>query len=530
MRLDSQSGYFYYFLILFAAGMLCFINLGGTRIFILDEAKNAEAAREMLIGNNWLVPVFNGELRVDKPPLHYWLMMISYKIFGINAFAARFFSALFGVLTIISSYHFTKKFLGRKIAAITAFILCSSIFFVQEFHLAVPDPYLIFFLSFGLFNFYDFYKNQKHSSGLLFYVSIGLAVLAKGPVAIVLSGLTVMTFLIFKKELKLKNILRIRPVIGGLIVLLISVPWFVRVHQLTNGEFTKGFFLDHNLSRFGSEMEGHGGLPIVTWLFVILGLLPFSFFIIQGFVQSWKHRKSDDFVLFSFVLSSVFILFFSISFTKLPNYPMPAYPFVAVLIAFYLKKVLNRKIGLKGYRISLWVLFGITVLIPVTAYILLAYIEHELYSVHLSSIQLAILPAGTALSLYYLKRKKLFESTLALGACFMFLSLELFQFIYPGLSMKSPAVMAKEVMKPDDDVIIYKGYDPALLFNFERTYQIKETKQQIFEFLESKPETKIITKKKFFDTDWLDEDTEVIMEQKALFENYTLVIFKLNRF
>lgn len=209
---------------------------------------------------------------------------------------------------------------------------------------------------------------------------------------------------------------------------------------------------------------------------------------------------------------------------------MPAYPFVAVLIAFYLKKVLNQKIGLKGYRISLWVLFGITVLIPVTAYILLAYIEPELYSVHLSSIQLAILPAGTALSLYYLKRKKLFESTLALGACFMFLSLELFQFIYPGLSMKSPAVMAKEVMKPDDDVIIYKGYDPALLFNFERTYQIKETKQQIFEFLESKPETKIITKKKFFDTDWLDEDIEVIMEQKALFENYTLVIFKLNRF
>ena len=147
----SQHDKFYYILIFFTAVILCFINLGGHPIYILDEAKNAEAAREMFVNNDWLVPTFNGELRTDKPPLHYWFMMISYKIFGVSAFSARFFSAVFGVLTILSTFHYTKKFLNRKIALLTTFILCSSIFFMQEFHLAVPAPVLIFFVSFSPF-------------------------------------------------------------------------------------------------------------------------------------------------------------------------------------------------------------------------------------------------------------------------------------------------------------------------------------------------------------------------------------------
>lgn len=527
MRLDSQSRYFWYFLILLSAGILCFINLGGTPVFILDEAKNAEAAREMLNSNNWLVPFFNDELRVDKPPLHYWFMLTAYQIFGVNPFAARFFSAVFGILTIISAFHFTKKFTDGKTANIVAFVLCSSVFFIQEFHLAVPDPYLIFFLSFGLFNFYDFYNSGRHSSGLLFYASIGLAVLAKGPVAILLSGLIVLVFLILKKDFTVKRILQLKVILGGLLVLLIATPWFLKVHQLTNGEFTKGFFLEHNLDRFSSEMEGHGGLPFVTWAFVLLGLLPFSFFIIQGFVSSWKIRKTNDFVLFAWIVSVVIILFFSISFTKLPNYPMPAYPFAAVLIAVYLKQILDEKIPLKSYKISLWILGGITVLIPIAAWVLLSYVETGLYSAHFSAILLSILTFGTALSIYSLYKRKLFESILSLGFCFMFLSLELFQFIYPGITQKSPAVMAKEIMQTEDPMVIYKGYDPALLFNFQRTIPLKENKEDIIEFAKSNTGTKIITKSKFFDTDWKDEKTEVLLRQKALFENYTLVVFKL---
>ncbi len=528
MSLDSKSDFFYYILILFAAGILCFINLGGTPVYILDEAKNAEAAREMLLGNNWLVPVFNGELRVDKPPLHYWFMILAYKLFGVSEFSSRFFSAVFGVLTIVSTFHFTRKYIDRKAGLITAFILCSAIMFVNEFHLAVPDPYLIFFLSFGLFSFYDFWKTGKHSSGLAFYVSIGLAVLSKGPVAILLPGLIILLFLIFRKELNLKKLVQLRAFSGAVIVLLICLPWFLKVHQLTNGEFTRGFFLEHNIGRFSSEMEGHGGWFFVTWAFVLLGLLPFSFFIIQGFVQSWKRRTTNDFLFFSFLTASVFIGFFSVSFTKLPNYPMPGFPFIAVIIGYYLKILLDEAHSLKAYKISLWSLFVITLLMPFGAYIVFLYVEPELYSENLSTIQLSILPAGSLLALYYLKKKKIFESLLSIGFAFIFLSLQLHQFIFPSLVSKSPSVMATEFMNHETPVMIYKGYDPALLFNIQRTFEQTDSKELIYQFSKENPGALIVTKSKFFDQEWKDDKTEVLLRQKAVFENYTLVIFKLD--
>ncbi|MDD3772643.1 MAG: glycosyltransferase family 39 protein [Weeksellaceae bacterium] len=527
MSSHSQKEYFYYLLLLLVSGVLCFINLGGHPIYILDEAKNAEAAREMFVSNNWLLPTFNGELRTDKPPLHYWFMLISYKIFGVSAFSARFFSAIFGVLTLLSTYHFTKKFAGQKTAVITAFILSSSLFFMQEFHLAVPDPYLIFFISFGLFHFYDFYKEGKRSSWLIFYLSFGLGILAKGPIAVILPGLIILIFLLSKKEMNRKMIGRINPFLGGLLTLAIAVPWFIWIHKATNGAFTQGFFWQHNVQRFSSEMEGHGGLPFITWAFVLLGLLPFSFFIIQGFIQSWKKRKSNDYILFSFLVASVFIVFFSISNTKLPNYPMPSYPFIAVLIAVFLKEVTESSQFLKSYKISLWILFGITILLPAAAYFIFSKIEVQLYNQRFLSLFLVLLPIGSFIALIYLKQKKIKQSILAIGLSAMILCVSLFQFIYPGLTNQSPLVLAKEVMNSQTPAILYKGYDPAFLFNFERNFPFAENKEQVLHYLSENPDGIVITKEKFYHSDWEEIPTEVLLKQKAVFENYTLLIFRL---
>lgn len=551
MSFDFRNEYFFYFLILFAAGLLCFINLGGHPVYILDEAKNAEAAREMFANNDWIVPTFNDELRTDKPALHYWFMMIAYKLFGVSAFSARFFSAIFGVLTIVSTYHFTKKFTTRKLGLITAFVLCSAIFFMQEFHLAVPDPYLIFFVSFALFNFYDFYKQNCHSersiyelnnlkdssflgitnlsSLFFFYISLGLGVLAKGPVAVALPGLIIVLFLIFKKNFKFKTIQKFHPLLGGLITLAICFPWYYLVHKATNGAFTEGFFFEHNFNRFGGGMEGHGGLPFITWAFVLLGLLPYSFFIIQGFVHSWQKRKTGDFILFSFIISAAFIIFFSISGTKLPNYPMPSYPFIAVLIAFYLNGILDKSISLKGYKISLWVLLVITILMPIGAYIALAYAEPQLYSVRFSSFLLLILPVGSIMALIYVRKNKILESILSLGLASMFLTMELFSFIYPRLTAQSPVSLAATEVDTKGKAMLYKGYDPAFLFNFQRTFPFSDNKEAALKFLQENPNAYIITKEKFFNSEWNDVDSEILLKQKSLFENYTTVIFRLKK-
>ena len=82
---------------------LLFWRLGSSPIYILDEAKNAQCAKEMMQRNDWVVPTFNEELRTDKPVLHYYFMIVAYKLFGVSAFSARFFFSNFWCLN--RTYH-----------------------------------------------------------------------------------------------------------------------------------------------------------------------------------------------------------------------------------------------------------------------------------------------------------------------------------------------------------------------------------------------------------------------------------------
>ncbi len=123
------------------------INLGNPDIYILDEAKNAECAREMLVNGDYIVPYFNGQLRTDKPPLHYFFMALSYQVFGVSAFSARFFSAVFGALTIAIVFAFCRRFFSIRVAWLSALALLVSLHFNFQMRLAVPDPYLIFFMT-----------------------------------------------------------------------------------------------------------------------------------------------------------------------------------------------------------------------------------------------------------------------------------------------------------------------------------------------------------------------------------------------
>ena len=149
----NQSNYYPWFI--FGIALFLYLaNLGGNSIYILDEAKNATCAAEMLERGDWVVPTFNQELRTDKPPLHYFFMMVSYSVFGVTPFAARFFSAIFGALTILISFLFVRRFHSEKAALWTSFILLSSIHLSIQFHLSVPDPYLIFFFTASVFSFY----------------------------------------------------------------------------------------------------------------------------------------------------------------------------------------------------------------------------------------------------------------------------------------------------------------------------------------------------------------------------------------
>ena len=141
--------------------VLLFPGLGKTPLWIYDEVRNAECAREMYERGDWIVPTFNGGLRTLKPPLHYYFMFGGFKIFGITEWGARFFSAVFGLFTILITYFFVKKYATQKQAFITCLVLLASGHFLFEFRMAVPDPYLIFLNTASVFTAYTFFREKK---------------------------------------------------------------------------------------------------------------------------------------------------------------------------------------------------------------------------------------------------------------------------------------------------------------------------------------------------------------------------------
>ena len=520
------------FLIAALALVLCGFNIFGHPIYILDEAKNSEAAREMLESGNYIVPTFNDALRTDKPPLHYFFMMIGYTLFGVNPFGARFFSAIFGMLTIVCTYLFVKKFKGKQTAVITASILLSSFYFIQEFHLSVPDPYLIFFISFALFCFYSYTETNKLYYILLCYLSIGLGVLSKGPVAIVLPGIIALLYLIFTKRLLWAYVWKLQPILGLIIVLGVSIPWFYLVDKETGGEWTKGFFLDHNLNRFSEEKEGHGGLFIITLLFVFLGMLPFSTTTIQAFKNAYTKRKEDTLLTFSSIVALVTIIFFSVSSTKLPNYPMPCYPFLAVVFTLYLTNLYAEKKpkAIKGLKISAIVLLCITVLLPIGAWIALAT-QPALEDLKWHALWLLVLPVGCFIAYRYLTKELYRKAFVATIVTWGSLTVILFGFIYPDLLQKNPVTAFQSTLKGDEDMIVYQRMDSAFPINFKRTFLIINTPEELTAYLKQHPEKVYIISNSKSGIKELEamETLESTFKQRALFENHTTNVFVLKK-
>lgn len=498
-----------------------FAFLNASPVYILDESKFVEAAREMFVSGNYWIPTFNGSLFVDKPPMQYFFMMLGFKIFGINALGARFFSAVFALLTVFFTYNFAHDFFGKKTARATLFILVSAFFFMQQFQLAVPDPYLIFFCSVALFSFFRYYKTRKSLNLFSFYFLLGLGVLSKGPVAFALPGLAVSLFLIFRGELK--KVFDFQPITGILGILLIALPWYWLIHIETGGAWTRGFFLVHNLQRFSQAMEGHGGPFFVTLGYVLLGLLPFSFYLPQAIRRAFRKADKPKF-LFCLIVGMVFIVFFSISSTKLPNYTMPCYPFLAVLLGNYFDKKMDR-IDQGWNLLSKTLLLLLALSLPVAAVIGLQMDSHfkQVYHLGYALVPTAVISLLASLFLSFKKHKQWFYTV---GFGWMILAMLLFGYVYPQLNEINPVSQAKKLLGKDQDFFVYKRMDPAFPFNYQRTFPVVNDTDEIEAYAAQHPNAYLLTNIR--NTEVLDslENWELIFQKKSVFEYHFTKIYQ----
>ncbi len=500
------------------------LNIGGNSIYILDEAKNAACAMEMMARNDWIVPTFNGELRTDKPVLHYYFMIVAYKLFGINPFAARFFSSVFGALTIMITFSFTSIHLNRKVANWVVIVFLSSLHFALQFHLAVPDPYLVFFITASLFTFYHFFIRHYSWSLFLFYFCVGLGTLVKGPIAIAIPGAAIVVFLVITKKFSWQEIRKFRPFLGALLVALIALPWYILVHNKTDGLWTEGFFLQHNLGRFSNTMEGHGGIFLLTPLFVFIGLLPFSLLILPAMKLSWNDRKQQALGLCLSVLGVVIVVF-SISSTKLPNYTVPTYPFMAIILAYYLHHVVSKKVKFQRWSIVFYTI--LTLILPILAYLVLKE-DKSLNAIKWMSMYFLILPVGALVAWWYSYRKLYKEVFYAWFLSFLIFSIVFFTGIFPTIDQTNPVAQASQLMLDENmKVAYYKRYNPAFSFQLQKEIVPLPTLDAIKSFKRRENSFYLISRKKYLSELDGKIDFKLLMEKRDLFENSVTVVLKI---
>ena len=154
-------------LIILLAGALYLPGLARIPLFDRDEPRFAEAAREMLASGNLIVPRFDGALRPDKPPVIYWLMDISYKIFGVSGMAARLPSVLFGTLTLLVVYWMAGLRFGRAAGLLSALMLSVATLFFVETRLATADSVMIFFTTVCMACVWEAWDAQSTDDGEL---------------------------------------------------------------------------------------------------------------------------------------------------------------------------------------------------------------------------------------------------------------------------------------------------------------------------------------------------------------------------
>ncbi|GGF28910.1 ArnT family glycosyltransferase [Echinicola rosea] len=508
--------------LLLIAFFLHFSNINGLSVYALDEAKNATAAIEMLQRGEWIVPTFNGEYRFDKPPLHYYFFMLSYQLFGINEFAARFFPALFGFLTVYFTYRFARKNLGYRAGILTLLVLASSLHWYIQFHMAVPDPFLIFFMSMGLMAFYEWSLSGFRSTMLMLvtYGSLGLAVLSKGPVGVVLPVIALLVYGLAMQLLNGKRLRRIFHPMGLAVFFLIALPWYVLVATKTDGVWIEEFIFKHNLNRFSAPMEGHGGGFWMTWIFILAGMLPFTFFLFQGVFHTLKYR-TNRVTTFALICAAVIIFFFMLSGTKLPNYTVPAYPFLAIIIGNYLAALT------KGRKRKSLLLPGIgygvvLVLLPFGVYYGLS--ADPTLQVPKSLLWWFMVPVLALFPMVRTFFKRQTEQFLVwFGGGFMLVALVFFWFAFPLIDQQNPVLQAKTSQLASADLYYFKIYNPAFSFYLQqplKDIQKVAVPHQVRGYL-------ITRKQHLEELDEMGLHYQKVYEGKDLFESPFTVVLRL---
>ncbi len=365
------------YLIFITLGALFYIPfLGGVHLFDWDEINFAEISREMIRTCDYLTVQVNYQPFWEKPPLFFWIQVLSMKIFGINEFAARFPNAIVGIITLLVIYRTGTKLFNQKFGFLWALAYFGSILPLLYFKSGIIDPLFNLFIFLGLFNLIiASWKRNNISAPFrkakLYYlisggIFTGLAILTKGPVAYLI---VILTFGAYWGMSKFKSVINFTDIlIWSFISLLVVSLWF-GVEIAHHGTWFIEEFIRYQIRLLSTPDAGHGGIPGYHFIVLLLGCFPASVFAIRGFRKiNLDQDFRKDFKKWMLILFWVVLILFSIVQSKIVHYSSLAYFPVTFLAALVISNIIERKIQFsKGMKILLSGIAGIYIVVTLIA-------------------------------------------------------------------------------------------------------------------------------------------------------------------
>lgn len=498
-------------ILILLSGLLFFLGLGSMGLTDRDEGRNAEAGREMLETGNWVSPTFNYEPRFAKPALVYWLMSLSYRWLGIDELAARLPSAAFGVGLIVLQYLFISRFCGAVVGLLGALMLLLNIEIIGLSRMALTDSVLIFFTTLSLYSFWLGFHGRQRERGWrwIFYLAMGMATLAKGPVGFLVPLVTIALYLTMTKQWR-RFWREGTPVAGLLLFAVVALPWYLIMWSLHGTQYAASAQAN-TVGRFLSPMEGHGFTILFYVPVLLLGFFPWSGWLPFAWYQayrSWRERRGEISIssdahqttpaspfhsttasLEWFAAAWVFgvFMFFSLSSTRLAHYIGPLFPAAALLTATYWHRSLHN-VQTKGRRASIHTMMIMGCLLAIGFASLPSLYpsfagrlvkEFPLATtMTLGSgpyVASAVLLVGMALVGYFgLSERRRAGAFWAAGGSLALLALTIIQLVIPGLNryfITPPQILSYAAglnLMPTDRLIVYGSTRPSNVFYAKR--------------------------------------------------------------
>ena len=339
-------------LIILVAGLLLFVPfLGTTHLFDWDEINFAEASREMLVTGNYAIPQIGFEPFWEKPPLFFWLQAICMKVFGVNEAASRLPNAVCGVLTLLVLYRLGKKKVNAQFGWMWVLLYAGSLLPQFYFKSGIIDPWFNLFIFLGIYQLAAYSHQGEDRPArrvLLAGLFTGLAVMTKGPVALLVVGLCygvyalISRFRKFMKPLHVLFFLLVTSLAGGI--------WFIAL--LVNGQqhiITE--FMVYQVRLFQTEDAGHGGPFFYHFIILLVGCFPSAAVsMLSMYIGRRTEETPSHFRLWMSILFWVTLLLFSIVKTKIVHYSSLCYFPLTFLAAVSFYHLYNRKWTLPAWN------------------------------------------------------------------------------------------------------------------------------------------------------------------------------------